>query len=199
MFILTLLTICVSFTTLTATPWNISLTAQQRRTIFQNRDKILDIKENYWNNRRYYSKLEPILEVTKQQKILVLKQFGFFFSELPPQVPTGFVFNGTEFRDGVGMETVSGVPVCPPVSSYEDIHFVVNDQDEVLQMIEIDSLGQWVLDESCQSPIGTLVNSICIERQRLVDAIVFNVETEVIDSQQIKVVSCSAEDVSSVP
>lgn len=137
MSILTLLTICVSFTTIIATPWNISLTTKQSRIIFENRDKILDIKKNYWNNRKYYSKLEPILELTRQQENLVLQQFGFFFSESPPPVPKGFVFNGTLFGEGVGIETVSGVPVCPAVSSYEDVHFVVNGEDEVLQMIQV--------------------------------------------------------------
>ncbi|PIK42131.1 hypothetical protein BSL78_21006 [Apostichopus japonicus] len=155
---------------------------EQLKEIKRNQGIIQNIKQNYFKNRKYYSHLPPIIHLTEEQEAEILEYYGHFFSASPPETLSSYVFNGTEYKadpDPDASAPVGFEVVCPSTSVYEDILFTVNDINEVLQMIQMESFEQWVLNETCDSTSGNVVGTVCLERERLIDAVVINLETTI--------------------
>ncbi|PIK48970.1 hypothetical protein BSL78_14148 [Apostichopus japonicus] len=195
MKLFTLVTIFLSYEVFAAIPLGIPLTVEQLKEIERNQGIIRNIKQNYFKNRKYYSHLPPIIHLTEEQEAEILEHYRHFFRAFPPETLSSYVFNGTEYGadpDPYASAPVGFEAVCPSTSVYEDILFTVNDINEVLQMIQMESFEQWVLNETCDSTSGNVVGTVCLERERLIDAVVINLETSDTTFEQIKVFCCSA-------
>lgn len=209
MLLLLALTVLVEFVTpscLSTSITEVCLETEQVMKINDNNNEPIktDIRDNYFKNTTYYSRLDPLVNLTAAQEEAILERFAPFFRRHAPSVPGTFMWDGKMYTDDAGRrrrrrrrrQSPSNY-VCPSDGVYSDINFCISNSSQVLQMVQMADDRQWVMTETCLNPAGNGVpNTICVDRIREIPAVVINVDyPESIAVELIQVSCCAAHDV----